>query len=173
MYAGLTLEELGGKGVRWPAREQAAAALPAPARQDFAPAPARECETAPEGRLAAGSYRSIWAAPEVAASPALAFLHPRQRVEISPQDADRLGLADGTAVLVADEHGGRIHAQVALHHDVPAGSAFLQDSLASDSAESLTGGAIEILPLPPAPPAPPELADGARGDSGPVEEAFA
>ena len=88
MYAGLTLEELGGTGVRWPTRAQAAA-LPEPATapDTSAAAPLRPLAKTSASRLAVGSYRSIWAAPEVAASPALAFLHPRQRIEISPPDA--------------------------------------------------------------------------------------
>jgi NADH-quinone oxidoreductase subunit G len=122
------------------------------------------------GRLAAGAYRSIWAAPEVAASPALAFLHPRQRVEISPADAARLGLRDGTPVAVADESGAQIHAQVALRDGVRTGSAFLQRALPSESAENLTGPTIEILALPPAAPA---QLDEEHAGSGSVEEAFA
>ena len=174
MYGGLTLEELGGVGVRWPTRAQAAA-LPAPAT---APAerPARPLPRTSGPRLAAGSYRSLWAAPEVAASPVLAFLHPRQRVEISPLDAARLKLTDGVEMLVSDESGAQIHAQVALRDGVPAGSAFLQRGLASDSAESLGGTTIEIAPIPDPPPPPPaasaspEQTDSA--EPGAIEGAF-
>jgi NADH-quinone oxidoreductase subunit G len=175
MYGGLTLEELGGTGVRWPTRAQAAA-LPAPAT---APAerPARPLPRTSGPRLAAGSYRSLWAAPEVAASPVLAFLHPRQRIEISPLDAARLKLTDGVEMLVSDESGAQIHAQVALRDGVPAGSAFLQRGLASDSAESLVGPTIAIAPIPDPPPPPPaasaspEQTDSA--EPGAIEEAFA
>jgi NADH-quinone oxidoreductase subunit G len=65
-YAGLTLEEIGGRGVRWPEREAAAAypTVDPSALSDGAgpvsPAPAR--------------YRSIWDAPEVEISPALQFV---------------------------------------------------------------------------------------------------
>ena len=85
MYAGLTLEEIAGRGVRWPEREQAAA-LPAAASAP-SPGPARPTPAPAARRLLLSSYRSLWSAPEVAASPALAFLHPPQRVEISPADA--------------------------------------------------------------------------------------
>jgi NADH-quinone oxidoreductase subunit G len=146
MYAGLTLEELGGRGVRWPTREQAAA-LPQPAGAVAARTP-RPVPGGRPGALALGSYRSIWAAPEVEASPALAFLHPQQRVEISPADARRLGVADGVEMLVADETGAGIHARVALRDAVPAGSAFLQRGIAGDSANVLRGSTIEILPIP-------------------------
>jgi NADH-quinone oxidoreductase subunit G len=171
MYAGLTLEELGGTGVRWPARE-AAGALPAPSSAKAAPRsrPSRGSAKAPSGRLTAGSYRSIWAAPEVAASPALAFLHPHQRVEIAPADARRLGLRDGAQMLVADETGAQIQAQVAVRDGVPGGRAFLQRGIPTDSAENLRGETIEILAIPN-PPAPPPA--DPQDDASPVEEAFA
>ena len=108
MYAGLTLEELGGNGraLAGPrAGRRAARAATAP---DTSPPPPRgRSPRRPRSRLAVGSYRSIWAAPEVAASPALAFLHPRQRVEISPPDAERLKLADGAEMAIVDESRDR------------------------------------------------------------------
>jgi NADH-quinone oxidoreductase subunit G len=174
MYAGMTLEELGGTGVRWPTRAQAAA-LPAPASppDTRAAADPRPLPKTSARRLAAGSYRSIWSAPEVAASPALAFLHPRQRVEISPVDARRLKLGDGVEMAVSDESGSQIHAQVALRDGVPAGSAFLQSGLASDSAESLSGSTIEIAPIPDPPPVPVVGEQTDSAEPGTVEEAFA
>jgi NADH-quinone oxidoreductase subunit G len=173
MYAGLTLEQLGGVGVRWPVREQAAA-LPAATDAPSAPKP-RAPRKALGSALIVGSYRSIWAGPEVAASPALAFLHPRQRVEISPADARRLGLRDGAEMAVIDETGAQIHARVAVRDAIPDGSAFLQRALAVDSAESLSGQTIEIVAIPEPPP-PPDIdaIDGQEsGDSGSVAEALA
>ena len=65
-YAGLTLEEIGGRGVRWPERD-AAAAYPSvdPSALGDGAGPA---SPAPE------SFRSIWDAPEVEISPALQFV---------------------------------------------------------------------------------------------------
>ncbi|MGA2008332.1 MAG: NADH-quinone oxidoreductase subunit NuoG [Solirubrobacteraceae bacterium] len=173
-YGGLSLEELGGVGVRWPEREQAQA-LPAGAGKQSptrSRTPARaSAKKPPRGRLTAGSYRSIWAAPEVAASPALAFLHPRQRVEISPADARRLGLTDGVEMAVSDESGAQIHARVAVRDGVAPGSAFLQRALPTNSAESLAAGAtIEILAIPDPPP-PPPLDE--QPDAENIEEAYA
>jgi NADH-quinone oxidoreductase subunit G len=117
-YNGLTLEALGGKGVRWPATD-AASALPAgaagPFKLDAPPVPA-----SPNGRLRVGSYRSIWAGPEVEASPALKFLAGRPRAELAPEDAERLGLGEGEAVTV-----GNVQATVALRTGVPAGNVFI------------------------------------------------
>jgi len=74
-YAGLTLEEIAGRGVRWQERA-GAAAFPAPARP--ARAPALEPPTAAAAELA--GYRSVWDAPEVEHSPALEFLYPRREL---------------------------------------------------------------------------------------------
>ncbi len=81
-YAGLTLDEIGGRGVRWQEREQAGA-FPAGA----AGTPPEligigdDAVTLGEMRELAG-FRSVWESPEVEHSPALAFLHPgREMVE--------------------------------------------------------------------------------------------
>jgi NADH-quinone oxidoreductase subunit G len=69
-YAGLTLEEIGGQGMRWQERD-AAGAYPAPQK-----APARPGRLAAEGEEAAdlAGWRSVWDAVEVERSPALRFL---------------------------------------------------------------------------------------------------
>ena len=99
-YAGLTLDEIGGQGVRWQERE-AAASFEVPAwepvklRAPRSPRPAK-------GALRLGTYRSLWSSKEVDVSPALHFLRPQQVVELSPADAKRLGIADGDRVEVGD-----------------------------------------------------------------------
>jgi len=83
-YAGLTLEEIGGRGVRWQERE-AASAFPssAPDASDAGePAsPGTDAGdldgTGPDAADLAG-YRSVWDAAEVEFSPALEFLFPRR-----------------------------------------------------------------------------------------------
>jgi NADH-quinone oxidoreductase subunit G len=122
-YAGLTLDGLGGKGVRWPAGE-AAGTWPAPGT---APAPSAVPVAGPSanGRLRLGTYRSVWAGPEVAASPALQFLRARTHVEMSPADARRLELFDGERVVVGSDDGA-VGAVVHLRAAVPEGSAFLE-----------------------------------------------
>jgi NADH-quinone oxidoreductase subunit G len=152
IYAGLTLEDLAGRGVRWPERQQAAA-LPAPARSAGAPTPRPQPAPRP-GALTLASYRPVWAAPEVAASPALAFLHPDQRVEISPADARALRFADGDAVLVSDETGASLHARVALRDAVPPGRAILLRGIPENSANLLPGASVTIAEPPPPQPEP-------------------
>jgi NADH-quinone oxidoreductase subunit G len=155
-YDGLTLEEIGGRGVRWPER---------PAAQSMALSPDSSTDTEPvhsatgvspepgwagsvsNGHLRLGTYRPIWAAPECEISPALKFLIPEQQVELSPDDAQRLGILHGEDVVVA-QNGTRLKAKAFVRSAVPAGSAFLADGLATDSANILTGasgGEIEVI----------------------------
>jgi len=73
-YAGLTLEEIGGRGVRWQERP-AAGSFPAPRPDSLAARPPEPAGPGPDATALDG-YRSVWQAPEVEHSPALAFLHP-------------------------------------------------------------------------------------------------
>ena len=81
-YAGITLDEIGGRGVRWQEREQAAA-HPAGERAPFDARGRRPPRRRPTAACGSARFRSIWASPEVGVAPALKFLHPRQRVELS------------------------------------------------------------------------------------------
>ena len=92
-YAGLTLEEIGGRGVRWQERE-GAAAFPAPdGGTAGAGAPALRGRGADAAELAA--YRSVWDAQEVQFSPALEFLFPHR--ELLDHAADESVPATGAA----------------------------------------------------------------------------
>jgi NADH-quinone oxidoreductase subunit G len=88
-YAGLTLEEIGGRGVRWQQRE-AASAFPqaninalsgaAPeAGQAPGAGPPTQDEPSPDQAADLAGWRSVWDAPEVEFSPALEFLFPRAK----------------------------------------------------------------------------------------------
>jgi len=145
-YAGLTLEELGGHGVRWPERPQAAA-ISAGRQTSVGLSPPQAREHAPaNGALRLGTYRPIWASPEVEISPALKYLAVGQQLELSPQDARQLGIAHGDEVHVA-QNGTRLNARAAIRSSVPAGSAFLAEGIAADSANALTGSLIEVQKL--------------------------
>ena len=138
-YAGLTLDAIGGRGVRW-GETDVASAFPRPQRslEPLAPHPVHG-----DGALRLGTFRSIWAGPEVEASPSLQFLAPHQRAEVSPQDARRLGLADGDRVRVGT-NGTRVNARVVVRNAVPPGSVFLEEALSADSANALTGPTVEV-----------------------------
>ena len=142
IYAGLTPDEIGGRGVRWQDRE-AASAFPEPPGDEGAEGLPEL--PAPNGALRLGHFRSIWVAPEVEAAPALRFLRPRQLAELSPADAERLGVSEGESVLVG-ANGDSVRATVALRDTAPAGTVFLQDALAADSASALEEPLVEIRP---------------------------
>ncbi len=72
-YAGLSLEEIGGRGVRWQERE-AASAFPEP------PASTPAASSA-NGATPSQTVGSIWDTPEVEFSPSLKFLHRHERIE--------------------------------------------------------------------------------------------
>jgi len=138
-YAGITLEDLAGHGLRWPAGDGAAKAPEADLGPFELEAPA--APPAPSnGALRLGAFRSLWAAPEVRISPSLKFLHPESRVEISPEDAQRLGIDDGETVEVA-QNGTSVHGRAALRSAVPAGSVFV-----SDETAIVTGALVEVRP---------------------------
>ncbi|HWJ49931.1 MAG TPA: NADH-quinone oxidoreductase subunit NuoG [Solirubrobacteraceae bacterium] len=77
-YAGLTLEEIGGKGVRWQERD-AASSFPA-ASVEPSSAGTPEIVPTPADLLQVAGFRSVWDAPEVEFSPALEFLFPRREL---------------------------------------------------------------------------------------------
>jgi NADH-quinone oxidoreductase subunit G len=136
-YAGVTLDEIGGQGVRWPERD-AASAFPEVELGPFDLEPPPAAPPA-NGRLRLGTYRSLWSAPEVAASPAVRFLATRQRAELSPADAQRLGVADGDRVEVVHD-GSRLGAEAAVRSRVPPGTLFLAEAVEGAGANLLTDG---------------------------------
>ena len=138
---GLTLDELGGRGVRWPQRPQAAAWPQADAGPFGLEAPPHG--PTPNGALRLGTFRSIWASPEVELSPALKFLSSHQRAELSPLDAQRLGVGHGDRITVASE-GTQVHAIATLRAAVPEGTVFLESGIGEDSASELDAGLVEI-----------------------------
>ncbi|MGH2885322.1 MAG: molybdopterin oxidoreductase family protein, partial [Solirubrobacteraceae bacterium] len=147
-YRGITLEAIAGRGVRWPELD-VASELPAPASDVVRPAAAgagigvRDDVASSNGALRLGRYRSIWASPEVEISPALLFTVARQQVELSPDDARRLGIGDGDMIDVS-QNGTRLRGTAHVRSGVPAGTAFLADGIAEDSANALTEPVVEV-----------------------------
>ena len=139
-YKGITLEELGGKGVRWPERPEAEKLIQAPF-------PEAELEMPPErpDGVTLGTVRPLWACRETEHAPMLRFLAPRQRAELAPEDARRLGLSSGEVVEVSVEDGGSVRAEVALRTGIPPGSIFLLETARDDSATQLTNGAPRVV----------------------------
>jgi NADH-quinone oxidoreductase subunit G len=78
-YAGLTLEEIGGRGVRWQERDAASAyPLAGEVSAGSGGAPEHLRPTGDAAELA--GWRSVWDAPEVEFSPALEFLYPHKEL---------------------------------------------------------------------------------------------
>ncbi len=71
------------------------------------------------------------------------FAVARQQLELSPEDARELGIADGESVDVS-QNGTRLRAIAAVRSGAQPGTAFLAEGLASDSANALTEPTIEI-----------------------------
>jgi NADH-quinone oxidoreductase subunit G len=134
-YAGITLEEIGGKGVRWQEREPASAAPEA----ELPDTPLEAPPELPEGmRVGIGS--TLWSGREAEHSPSLRFLLPRQRAELSPEDARRLGVSSGDEVVVS-ANGRGVRATAAVRSAMPAGSVFLIGGTEEDSGTVIADGA--------------------------------
>jgi NADH-quinone oxidoreductase subunit G len=169
-YAGITLEAIGGRGVRWPEGDSAGAFPDLGDRPNIevkiAQTSGRPTGAAPNGALRLGTYRSIWASPEVEISPALQYTIARQQAELSPEDAARLGISsgepievsqlDGSGAAQSDEAGGRVggkpegtrlSATAAVRSDIPPGTVFLATGIAADSANALTEPEVEVRKL--------------------------
>jgi NADH-quinone oxidoreductase subunit G len=141
-YAGLSLEEIGGRGVSWPERPQASE-MPAAAGDRPAPHEAGRSPRAGLDALRLGTFRPVWAAPEVEISPALHYTIARQHLELSPEDARRLGIVTGERIEVA-QNGTRLSATAHVRAGVMPGTAFLADGIETDSANALTEPLIEV-----------------------------
>jgi NADH-quinone oxidoreductase subunit G len=93
--------------------------------------------------LRLGTYRPLWAAKEVDASPILQFAVPRQIVELSPEDAAALGVREGDRVQVGS-NGTRLRGTVKLRAAVPAGSVFMAEATHEDPANLLTEALVQV-----------------------------
>ncbi len=137
-YAGLTLEEIGGRGVRWQERAAAEAFPAGPAGPFDVGEPA--AAPSPNGVLRLGTFRSVWAAPEVENAPALKFLARHATLEVAPVDAERLGIENGDRITVTTDDRS-VEARAALRGNAPAGTVFLDAGLPEGGAGELTNGA--------------------------------
>jgi NADH-quinone oxidoreductase subunit G len=131
LYAGITLDELGGDGVRWQEREAASGLPEAPLSSEPLPRP----PSAPDG-LVLASAPTLWSGPVVEHSPSLRFLSTEPRALLSVEDARRLGVADGDDVELRQD-GGSVLAIAIVRTTVPTGSAFL-------SPPALAEGPVEV-----------------------------
>jgi NADH-quinone oxidoreductase subunit G len=174
-YNGITDQQIGGRGIRW---QEGPGAANAPALGavgvDSADATRRVASTA-EGEaggasrgvsaeptptalagtdsggleLALGTYRDLWAGPITELNPPLKFLAPRQTLELSLGDAERLQVKTGDLVSVG-QGGSSVEAEVQIRERVPAGVCFLSEGVADGNANALLNGgpvSVEIRKL--------------------------
>jgi NADH-quinone oxidoreductase subunit G len=130
-YAGITLDEIGGLGVRWQERD-AASAL---AAEELPSEALADPPAAPDGlRLAA--VPTLWTGPELDHSPSLGFLARAPRVELSVEDAREAGIADGDEVRL---RVGRAEATAAaaIRTGVAPGSVILTGAVLPDGPVAL------------------------------------
>ncbi len=170
LYAGISYDTIGGTGVRW--QEVAAAAAgegasgggPADTRVagQIPPSEAPEAgdrrtsagppPAAPGDALLLGTYHDLWADYVSERNPSLEFLSPTQTVEISESTAVRLGVGNGTEVVVTGDNGKSLRARVAIRPRNPDDVAFLIEGTAEDGANLLSGArTVEIAEPPPEP----------------------
>jgi NADH-quinone oxidoreductase subunit G len=137
-YAGLSLDEIAGRGTRWPANITEWETWET-SELDVPPA----MPAASGDGLRLGTFRSLWAAKEVDVSPILQFLRPQQVVELSPDDAASLGVREGDRVEVG-HNGTRVRGAVRLRAAVPAGSVFLAEGVPGEPANRLTDTLVRV-----------------------------
>jgi len=92
-----------------------------------------------DGSLTLGTYRDLWAGPITELNPPLKFLTPQQRLEISPADAESLGLRSGDRVRVSQEGAG-VEAEVQVKERVSRGVVFMAEGVLDGNANALLNG---------------------------------
>jgi NADH-quinone oxidoreductase subunit G len=154
-YAGIDDVTIGGRGIRW---QDTPAAANVPQGSAGAPSErfAEEEGSTPEASavppssdevpseegapaLALGTYRDLWAGPITELNPPLKFLTPQQCLELSPADAERLGLKSGDKVQVG-QNGTSIEAAVQVRERVAEGVCFLAEGTGTNNANALLNG---------------------------------
>jgi len=138
-YAGLTLDTIGPQGTRWVEGQQFDIPEWTPVKlsvPDAAPA-------ATNGSLRLGTFRTLWASKEVDVSPALAFARPDPVVEMSPVDAERIGIGHGDEVELGS-NGTKFQGRAVVRAAIPAGSVFVAEGVGE---LALTEALVEVRAL--------------------------
>jgi NADH-quinone oxidoreductase subunit G len=143
-YERLTYEEIGATGVRWGDRAPGQSWTPPAAERRSTSKPPPEQDG--EG-LVLGTYRDLWAADVTNRNPALRFLMPKQKLELTAKDAEGLDLSNGDQVTVSVD-GQSVEATVAIRERMREGAAFLIEGTDEGNGNLLTNGApprIEVV----------------------------
>jgi anaerobic selenocysteine-containing dehydrogenase len=160
----MTLDKLAGRGIRWPE----AGGLDVKAWKPVKLKVPKAAPAASSGSLRLGTFRTLWASKEVDISPALAFARPSPVVELSPADAERIGVGHGDEVEVGT-NGTRLRGRAVVRAAIPAGTVWVPEGVGS---VTLTEALVEVRLREPegAPVADAETAEPA-GDANAGEPA--
>ncbi|MBN8871089.1 MAG: NADH-quinone oxidoreductase subunit NuoG [Solirubrobacterales bacterium] len=172
-YAGITDAEIGGRGIRWQEREAASSwSLNSPAGAEggtvgrtspgVPPVPPSTPADGPDSGLILGTYRDLWANSTTDLSPALSYLIPAQRLEVSVADAERLGLSKGDEVAVKSGDT-EVTAFVAVRAALPEGTCFLMEGTQQGNANVFTNGKPAVVEIGKASPKLEVLAGNGNG----------
>ena len=136
-YAGLTLEEIGGRGVRWQDRD---GGVRAPPPRSCSTAPLAEPPAAPDGPARWPRRRTLWAGAEVEHSPSLAFLAtaPARRAVVG-------GRPRSSASRAATRSSSRVPAPQVDGHRAACAPA-CPPAASSSARAALPDGPVEIAP---------------------------
>jgi NADH-quinone oxidoreductase subunit G len=140
LYAGLTLEVIGGLGKRWQDHEGGTAFTPEPLPSE----PLATPPDAPSG-LQLARIPTLWSGPEFRHSPSLRFLATGPLAQLSPRDAGRLGVENGDEIELSVA-GGRAEATALVRSAVPDDSVFVTGVEVADGPVAIrparTGAAV-------------------------------
>jgi NADH-quinone oxidoreductase subunit G len=164
-YGETAYEEIGGRGLRWQERDPGESWIPersgapggtaygadsaitrsaseggdAPAYAPTAAPPVATGDGDQGSGLVLGTYRDLWASEVTVRNPALRFLMPEQRLELSAKDAKQLELGNGDPVTVS-VNGSSVEARVAIRERMRPGAAFLIEGTSEQNGNVLANG---------------------------------
>ena len=138
-YDGLTLDEIGGEGVRWQERPMASSASGSPSCIE----PDRMLPDGPgHPKLPAVRFETVpllWASPTTERSPALNFMRQMQAAQMAPELAAALGVgADDTVEIVLS--GRTVRAPVVLRRMAHPGTVYLAEGALDQPANLIANG---------------------------------
>ena len=114
---GLTLDAIGGRGVRWPA-DRGRRRPRAPSRGSRPSSPSPRSPARPTARCCGSAPGARCGRPRRSTTrPCCSSCAPRQLVELSPADAERIGVLDGDPVEVAQDGVSRARHRAAARGD--------------------------------------------------------
>jgi NADH-quinone oxidoreductase subunit G len=141
LYANITVDDIGGDGLRWQERGSTDDIEDVVAIHFDA----TEVELGPESPapLVLARRPNLWTKPECGQSPILEFLAPRQELLMHPADAAQLGLSDDDVVAVSS-NGHRVEASVQMSPRAAEGVVYLFEGVERDGVNVLSANGTTV-----------------------------